>query len=102
MPELSRLLRELAERARARKLSIEELQGGSFTISNQGGIGGGHFTPIIHKPEVAILGLGRTKSNLLPLALSFDHRVADGADAARFIKDLVEALEQFPETEVNI
>jgi pyruvate dehydrogenase E2 component (dihydrolipoamide acetyltransferase) len=95
--EISRGLQELAEKARSRKLTAEELQGGTFTISNQGGIGGGHFTPIIHRPEVAILGLGRAR-NLLPLSLSFDHRVLDGADAARFMKELVEALENFNET----
>jgi len=102
--EISRALQELAEKARSRKLTAEELQGGTFTISNQGGIGGGHFTPIIHRPEVAILGLGRAKpregKQLLPLAVSFDHRVLDGADAARFMRDLVEALENFPESEV--
>ena len=102
--ELSRALQELAEKARSRKLAAADLQGGTFTISNQGGIGGGHFTPIIHKPEVAILGLGRAKAGvkeMLPLALSYDHRVIDGADAARFIRDLVEALEKFQESEVK-
>ena len=76
-------------------MSAEELKGGTFTISNQGGIGGGHFTPIINKPEVAILGLGRGAMKpvvredrieprlMLPLALSYDHRVIDGAAAAR-------------------
>ena len=101
MAEIARGLQEMAEKARARKVAPEELQGGSFTVSNQGGIGGGHFTPIIRKPEVAILGLGRAKAGLLPLALSFDHRVADGADAARFMRDLVPALETFPESEVT-
>lgn len=99
LPDLSRELQDLAEKTRARKISVEQLQGGTFTISNQGGIGGGHFTPIIHKPEVAILGLGRAHPKL-PLALSYDHRVIDGADAARFIRDLVQGLETFPESEV--
>ncbi len=99
--DLSRELQDLAEKTRARKISMEQLQGGTFTISNQGGIGGGHFTPIIHKPEVAILGVGRARPKL-PLALSYDHRVIDGAAAARFIRDLGQGLETFPESEVNI
>lgn len=98
--ELSKGLQDLAGRARSRKVTLEELQGGSFTVSNQGGIGGLHFTPIIHKPEVAILGLGQARRGILPLSLSYDHRVIDGADAARFMHDLVERLEMFPEKEV--
>ena len=112
--ELSKEVTELAEKARSRKISLEELKGGSFTISNQGGIGGAHFTPIINKPEVAILGLGRGALKpvvrdkkieprlLLPLGLSYDHRVNDGADAARFMMDLVQVLENFPEQEVAV
>lgn len=112
--EVSREIEELAGKARDRKLSREELQGGSFTISNQGGIGGAHFTPIINRPEVAILGLGRGMLKpvvrdkaveprlLLPLALSYDHRVIDGGAAARFIVDLVEAIEGFTEDEVKL
>ena len=111
--ELSREIEALAAKARDRKVSLEELKGGTFTISNQGGIGGAHFTPIVNKPEVAILGLGRGAMKavvrekkvearlLLPLALSYDHRVIDGGSAARFMVDLVRALEQFPEQEVN-
>src|SRR5439155_15657173 len=99
--ELSRQLEELAKKARERKVSVEELKGGTFTISNQGGIGGGHFTPIVNKPEVAILGLGRGAMRavvregkieprlVLPLAVSYDHRVIDGGAAARFMVDLV-------------
>ena len=102
-------LNELVEKTRQRKISLEELQGGTFTISNQGGIGGGHFTPIINKPEAAILGLGRgalrpmvkkgkVESRLmLPLCLSYDHRLIDGAAAVRFMNELVQALENFPE-----
>jgi len=113
MLELTKELQELAERTRQRKITLEELQGGTFTISNQGGIGGGHFTPIINIPEVAILGIGRgmlkpvvRKEQLetrlmLPLALSYDHRVIDGANAARFLRDLAQALEQFPEGKVK-
>lgn len=112
--QLSKELADLAAKARDRKVSLEELKGGSFTISNQGGIGGGHFTPIVNKPEVAILGLGRSvlkpvvkegkvESRLmLPLALSYDHRVIDGGKAARFVVDLVKALEGFGESGVKI
>src|SRR5262249_35451616 len=107
--QLSKEVNELAEKARARKVSLEELKGGTFTISNQGGIGGAHFTPIVNKPEVAILGLGRGAWRaavhnqkieprlLLPLALSYDHRLIDGGAAARFTVDLVQALENFSE-----
>jgi pyruvate dehydrogenase E2 component (dihydrolipoamide acetyltransferase) len=91
-------LGELSMKARERKLKIEEMQGGCFTISSLGGIGGTMFTPIINCPEVAILGVSRssmqpvydakTKSFeprlILPLSLSYDHRVVDGADGARF------------------
>jgi len=82
------------------------MQGGTFTITNLGGIGGANFTPIINSPEVAILGISRanfqpvfregeiTPRLILPLALSFDHRVVDGADAARFLRWVAEAFEQ--------
>jgi pyruvate dehydrogenase E2 component (dihydrolipoamide acetyltransferase) len=112
--ELSRELEDLAGKARQRKVSAEELKGGTFTISNQGGIGGGHFTPIVNKPQVAILGLGRgvTKAVvrgsqieprlMLPIAISYDHRVIDGAAAARFTVDLVQAFENFKEDDVKI
>lgn len=112
--ELSRELNDLAEKARARKVSLQDLQGGTFTISNQGGIGGAHFTPIINKPEVAILGLGRgaikpvarngkVESRLMmPLGLSYDHRLIDGGAAARFIVDLVQAFENFPEQDAKL
>lgn len=114
MFELSKELDELAKKARERKLSIDEMKGGTFTISNQGGIGGGHFTPIVNLPEVAILGLGRGAMKavvreakieprlILPIALSYDHRVIDGAVAARFTVDLVKAFETFKESEVRI
>lgn len=104
--ELSVELTEMAERARAGKLSLEEMSGGSFTITNLGGIGIGHFTPIINDPEVAILGAGRSKYDpvyvdgqfqprlMMPLSLSFDHRIVDGADGARFLRWIVQATEQ--------
>jgi pyruvate dehydrogenase E2 component (dihydrolipoamide acetyltransferase) len=112
--ELSRELEDLAGKARQRKVSAEELKGGTFTISNQGGIGGGHFTPIVNKPQVAILGLGRgvTKAVvrgtqieprlMLPIAISYDHRVIDGATAARFTVDLVQSFENFKEDDLKI
>ena len=112
--ELSRELEDLAGKARERKVSAEELKGGTFTISNQGGIGGGHFTPIVNKPQVAILGLGRgamkavVRENqieprlMLPIGLSYDHRVIDGAAAARFTVDLVQGFENFKEDDVKI
>ena len=112
--QLSKDVQELAEKARARKVSLDEMKGGTFTISNQGGIGGAHFTPIINKPEVAILGLGRGSMKavvkdkkieprlLMPIGLSYDHRVIDGGEAARFIVDLVAAFENFKEEDVKI
>jgi pyruvate dehydrogenase E2 component (dihydrolipoamide acetyltransferase) len=111
---LSRELEELAGKARARKVSAEELKGGTFTISNQGGIGSGPFTPIINKPEVAILGLGRGALKavvrgekieprlMLPIGLSYDHRVIDGGAAARFAVDLVQGFENFKEADVKL
>ncbi len=113
--QLSRELAELALKARERKISTEEMQGGTFTISNQGGIGGGFFTPIVNKPEVAILGLGKGRFQavvtsdkrieprlILPSALSYDHRVIDGGNAARFILDLMDAFQNFNEADVKI
>jgi len=104
--ELSVELNTIAEKARIRKTSLEELQGGCFTITNLGGIGGTSFTPIINSPEVAILGVSRSAYQpilidgkfeprlILPLSLSYDHRIIDGADAARFLRWVCEALEQ--------
>lgn len=112
--EISKDLEELAKKARDRKVSADELKGGTFTISNQGGIGGAHFTPIVNKPEVAILGLGKgalkavVKNNaitprmMLPIGLSYDHRLIDGGAAARFTVDLLQALENFSEADVKI
>jgi len=99
-------IHQLAEKARARKLSLDEMSGGSMSITNLGGIGGTAFTPIINWPEVAILGLSRGSveavfrdasiqpRQMLPLSLSYDHRVIDGADAIRFLRWVVEAIEQ--------
>jgi pyruvate dehydrogenase E2 component (dihydrolipoamide acetyltransferase) len=108
MLELSVELTQLAERARSRKITLEDMQGGTFTITNLGGLGGTNFTPIINAPEVAILGLARSRMEpvyndstgqftprlMLPLALSYDHRLIDGADGVRFLRWVVEALQQ--------
>jgi pyruvate dehydrogenase E2 component (dihydrolipoamide acetyltransferase) len=111
---ISKELEELAKKARDRKVSGDELKGGTFTISNQGGIGGAHFTPIVNKPEVAILGLGKgslkamVRNNMveprmmLPVALSYDHRVIDGGTAARFTVDLIQAIENFKDEDVRL
>ena len=97
---------QLAEKARNKKLTRDEMSGGGITISNLGGIGGTYFTPIVNWPEVAILGVSRgiiesvwrhdkfEPRQLLPLSLSYDHRVIDGADAMRFLRWVVEAIEQ--------
>ena len=112
--ELSQELHAITEKTRQRKISIEELQGGSFTISNQGSIGGSHFTPIIYAPQVAILGVGQGQPKpvaidgkigirtILPLCLAYDHRVLDGADAVRFLKDVISGLESFSEADLEL
>jgi pyruvate dehydrogenase E2 component (dihydrolipoamide acetyltransferase) len=114
MLELVKELEQLAQKARDRKVTAEELKGGTFTISNQGAIGGAHFTPIVNKPQVAILGLGRGALKpvvrdgkvevrmMTPLGLSYDHRVIDGGEAARFIVDLVASLQEFKEAAVKL
>ena len=110
---------QLSEKARNRKLSLQEMQGGCFSISNLGGIGGTAFTPIVNAPEVAILGISRARMEpvwraggenesgasghqqngqfvprlMLPLSLSYDHRIVDGADGIRFLRWVVEAFE---------
>ena len=106
--ELARELATLSEKARAGKLVAAEMQGGCFTISSLGGIGGTAFTPIINAPEVAILGVSRASHRpvyehgafvprlMLPLSLSYDHRVIDGADAVRFTSFLAKALADVP------
>jgi pyruvate dehydrogenase E2 component (dihydrolipoamide acetyltransferase) len=116
--QLSIELAQLSEKARTRKITLEEMQGGCFSISNLGGIGGTYFTPIINAPEVAILGISRARWEpvhvaggpgagaasgdqahfiprlMLPLSLSYDHRVVDGADGIRFLRWVAEAFEQ--------
>ncbi|MBI4609317.1 MAG: 2-oxo acid dehydrogenase subunit E2 [Candidatus Rokubacteria bacterium] len=105
IPELAGEVAALVERTRAGKVSLEDLRGGTFTVTNTGRLGGTAATPIINYPEVAILGVARARELpvvrngeivprlILALALSFDHRVLDGADAARFMTDLVRLLE---------
>ncbi|NLV42580.1 MAG: branched-chain alpha-keto acid dehydrogenase subunit E2 [Candidatus Hydrogenedentes bacterium] len=104
--EMSVELGELAAKARERKLALENMQGGTFTVTNLGGLGGHAFTPIINAPETAILGMSRAVMEpvwaggqfvprlMLPFSLSYDHRLIDGADAARFLRRLIEVLEQ--------
>jgi len=106
--ELAIELDDLARRARSRKLKPDEMQGGTFSISNLGGIGGTGFSPIVNWPEVAILGVSRNRiqpewdneledfepRRMLPLSLSYDHRLVDGAEAARFLSWFTQALEQ--------
>jgi pyruvate dehydrogenase E2 component (dihydrolipoamide acetyltransferase) len=106
LTEISVELDDLAGRARSKKLKLDEMQGGTFSISNLGGIGGTGFTPIVNWPEVAILGVSRGRIEqqwhegsfrprlMMPLSLSYDHRLVDGADAARFLAKLKDSLEQ--------
>ena len=102
---LSKELGEMAEKARNKKIMPDQLQGANIAISNLGGIGGTNFTPIVYRPNVAILGMSRTTTEpvytdgefkprlMLPLSLSYDHRLIDGAEAARFLRWFCEALE---------
>jgi pyruvate dehydrogenase E2 component (dihydrolipoamide acetyltransferase) len=104
--ELAVELSQLSQKAREKKITLADMEGGSFTITNLGGIGGTAFTPIVNHPEVAILGLSRSRIEpewiggkfeprlILPLSLSYDHRLIDGADAARFLRWVAEAFEQ--------
>jgi pyruvate dehydrogenase E2 component (dihydrolipoamide acetyltransferase) len=107
LTELSNEINELASKAREKKISLDEIQGGCITITNLGGIGGTAFTPVVNSPEVAILGVSKSSYEpvyngygvfeprlMLPLSLSYDHRIIDGADAVRFLNWVVEALEQ--------
>ena len=104
--QISSEVSELAAKARARKLTLDEMQGATFSISNLGGIGGTSFTPLVNSPEVAILGISRGRIEpvfrdgqfsprmMLPLSLSYDHRAIDGADGARFIRWVADVFEQ--------
>jgi pyruvate dehydrogenase E2 component (dihydrolipoamide acetyltransferase) len=104
--ELAVELSQISQRARDKKITLADMEGGTFTITNLGGIGGTAFSPIVNHPEVAILGLSRSRMEpewiggkfeprlILPLSLSYDHRLIDGADAARFLRWVAEAFEQ--------
>ena len=99
MIDLAVELTLISQKARAGEISLNELQGGTFTISNIGGIGGSFFTPIVNSPEVAILGIGRGVKDtsgkiMMPLSLSYDHRLIDGADGARFLKWIIDAINE--------
>lgn len=105
IPQIAQALTKMAQNARAAKFAVEDLRGGTFTISNLGAVGGQYSTPIINHPEVAILLLGRSRKTpvviddqiqirlLMPLSLSYDHRMVDGATAARFLNDVIGYLE---------
>ncbi len=105
--EISIEVADISQRARNKKLAPEELQGGTFSVSNLGSLGGTYFTPIIYFPEVAILGVSRSSiepvydengnvvpRQILPLSLSYDHRIIDGAEAVRFLRWIIDALEE--------
>jgi 2-oxoglutarate dehydrogenase E2 component (dihydrolipoamide succinyltransferase) len=109
-PELARAVQDLAERARTQRLSVEEVQGGTFTVTNPGLFGGLFGTPIIHQPQVAILGVGTIEKrpvvrndaiairSMTYLALSFDHRIIDGAVADQFMAGVKRTLENWQES----
>ena len=106
LAQISAEVSELAAKARSRKLTLDEMQGATFSISNLGGIGGTSFTPLVNSPEVAILGISRGRLEpvfkdgqfvprmMLPLSLSYDHRAVDGADGARFVRWVADVFEQ--------
>ncbi|MGH7873354.1 MAG: dihydrolipoamide acetyltransferase family protein [Candidatus Binatia bacterium] len=112
--QIARELHDLTEKTRRRKIGIDDLQGGTFTISNQGSIGGSHFTPIIYPPQVAILGVGQGQTKpvaldgkiairtMLPLCLAYDHRVLDGANAVRFLREVITGLQTFEDAAVKL
>ena len=103
--QISHEIAALAEKARSKAVTLEEMQGGTFTVTNLGGLGGTLFTPIINHPEVAVLGLSRSAyvpvlvnqqfepRLMMPLSLSYDHRLIDGADAVRFLRWVAEHIE---------
>jgi len=103
--DLAAELGDLGERTRNNRVSPDELQGGTFSVSNLGSLGGSSFTPIVNHPEAAILGIGRGREEavvidgrieariMIPLCLSYDHRIVDGADGVRFVNKLIESLQ---------
>ena len=113
--DISLELNEIAEKARQRKVGVDDLQGSSFTLSNLGGLGVGHFTPLVNTPDVAIMGIAKGNFKpilnkkkefeprlMMPVCLSYDHRIIDGADGARFTRRVIEALENFDEKELKL
>jgi pyruvate dehydrogenase E2 component (dihydrolipoamide acetyltransferase) len=98
-------LSEIAQKARNKKITPDEMKGGNFSISNLGGIGGTNFTPIVYPPQVAVLGIARASTEavlidgeftprlILPLSVSYDHRIIDGAEGARFLRWICDVLE---------
>jgi pyruvate dehydrogenase E2 component (dihydrolipoamide acetyltransferase) len=113
--DISLELNEVAEKARQRKVGMDDLQGSSFTLSNLGGLGVGHFTPLVNTPDVAIMGIAKGNFKpilnkkkefeprlMMPVCLSYDHRIIDGADGARFTRRVIEALENFDEKELKL
>lgn len=112
--QLATELTEIAQLARDRKITVEKMQGSTFTLSNLGGLGVGPFTPLVNAPDVAILGLGRGKMKpiydgknafsprlMMPVCVSYDHRVIDGGDGARFTRFVIDQFESFSETLVQ-
>ena len=105
IPQIARALSDMADKARNNKITIDDMRGGTFTISNLGAIGGTYFTPGINVPEVAILLIGRSREMpvvvdgevevrlMMPLSISYDHRLVDGAAAARFLNEVKGYLE---------
>jgi len=103
--DIGHAVEDLANKARTRKIKLDEMNGGTFTITNYGSIGGNYGVPIINYPELAILGLGRAEDKpvvregkvvirkMMPVSISYDHRVVDGAKAVRFLADLKKVLE---------
>ncbi len=106
VPVLAEEIAALAEQARTQRLSADDMRGGGFTLSNLGGVGGGHFTPVINLPQVAVLGVSRAVREpvcvedriesrlMMPFSLSYDHRVIDGVEGARFVMELASLLER--------
>jgi pyruvate dehydrogenase E2 component (dihydrolipoamide acetyltransferase) len=105
IPEIARALASVGQRARSAQFTLDELRGGTFTLSNLGAVGGTYSTPIINHPEVAVLLLGRSRwlpaireeqiqpRLMMPLSLSYDHRLVDGATAARFLNEVIDYLQ---------
>ncbi len=99
--DIAKEIVDLADKARKKKLDLQDMRGGTFTITNYGSLGGVFATPIINFPEAAILGIGRIRENKMPLSLTFDHRILDGAYAVRFLNSVIAYLQK-PKELINI